>query len=294
MATPTITNNTSRARTIGVTAAGAAAGGAAGLVAVVAARGVAALREDAIQKRAQYNTRETIDGTLFDQRQQYYTSISIAEYKRNPGDLISSSGILGALLKIATTFTTVGYKLPLPLKLMDKNSVSWNSEALGKTEQAANDILSKVPGLGTLNNYANIPGAAQALSGLAPNEFLTMLFKGPTYKEFSLQFLISPRTPQQSSLFRQMVVQFKNAMAPSLTGGNLLFTYPNVFQIKFHKTTGSGPFLYDFKPAVLKTFTVDYAPANVPSFYVGTDEPESFVLNMDFQEIEFWLAGDFK
>jgi hypothetical protein len=289
--TPTITNNTSRARTAGAVTAGAIAGGAAAAGIIAAAGGIAALRENAIQKRSQYSTRETIDGTLFDQRQQYYTSISIGEYKRSVPNITQ---LLNAFLKVATIFTNVGYKLPIPIKLIDKNSVNWSAEPLGKAEQAANAIMDKTPILKQANQISNLAGAAQALSGLAPNEFLTMLFKGPTYKEFSLQFLISPRTPQQSLLFRQMVANFKNAMAPSLTAGNLLFTYPNVFQIKFNKTTGSGPFLYEFKPAVLKTFTVDYAPANVPSFYVGTDEPESFVLSMDFQEIEFWLAGDFK
>jgi hypothetical protein len=274
----TTQNNISRPRGTGRLFAGALAG-------IGAAAGIIALRRDAIQKREKYNTIKMENGTLDDQKQQYYTTISIGTYKRNPGEL------LNALLKVAKISTDSGYRLPLPLKLMDKNTVKWEAENLVKSESAMQKIMEK--NLPATSQIANVPAALQALSGLAPNEFLTMLFKGPSYKKFNLQFLISPRTKEQSMAFRKMVVSFKNAMAPSLTAENLLFTYPNVFQIKFNKATGSD-FLYQFKPAVLESFTVDYAPANVPSFYVGTDEPESFVLSMDFCEIEFWLEGDFK
>ena len=252
---------------------------AAGLAGIGAAVGIIELRKNAIAKRQQEN------GTLDDQNQQYYTTISIGTYERNPGEL------LNALLNVAKISTNSGYRLPLPLKLMDKNTVKWEAENLVKAESAMQKLMEKAAP--ATSQIANVPATLQALSGLAPNEFLTMLFKGPSYKKFNLQFLISPRTKEQSIAFRKMVVSFKNAMAPTLSTGNLLFEYPNVFQVKFNKATGDN-FLYQFKPAVLESFTVDYAPANVPSFYVGTDEPESFVLSMDFCEIEFWLAGDFK
>lgn len=259
--------------------------------------GAAALSSLIADKRNVYNTLGTESGTLLDEKQQYYTNISVAQYKRDPTQLLSfNNGVefLNTFLKVATTFTQYGYKLPLPAKLIDKNSVRWEAEALVNAEKGQQQLQEGVLGKAA-SNIANVKGATQALAGAVPNEFLTMLFKGPTYKKFSLQFLISPNTPDQSRVFRQMIVKYKNAMAPSLTGGNLLFAYPNIFKVSFHSSTGgASPFLYEFKPAVLESFTVDYAPANVPSFYVGTDEPESFVLNMDFCEIEFWLAGDFK
>jgi hypothetical protein len=258
--------------------------------------GAAALSSLISQKRNVYNTVGSESGTLLDERQQYYTNISVAEYKRDPTKLISASNltVLNTFLKVATTFTKYGYKLPLPAKLLDKNSVRWESEPLINAEKGQQQLQEGVLGKAA-SQIANVKGATQALAGAVPNEFLTMLFKGPSYKKFTLQFLISPNTPAQSRAFRQMVVNFKNAMAPSLTAGNLLFAYPNVFKVSFHSSSGgTTPFLYEFKPAVLESFTVDYAPTGVPSFYVGTDEPESFVLNMDFCEIEFWLEGDFK
>jgi hypothetical protein len=250
---------------------------------------IAYLTQALSQKRDKFNTGGIVDSTLFDKNQQYYTTISIGTYKRS---LFDSVNPLNAFLKIATIFSDGGYRLPLPLKLIDKNIVQWEAKSLidaSKGMEKVNELAA-----GKASQVGNITGAVQALSGLAPNEFLTMLFKGPSYKKFTLQFLISPNTPKQSEAFREMVVRFKNSMSPSLTALGAVFKYPNVFQISFNKTTGSGPFLYEFKPAVLESFTVDYAPANVPSFYTGTDEPESFVLNMDFCEIEFWLAGDFK
>lgn len=258
--------------------------------------GAALLANQIANNRKKYNTLGSETGTLLDEKQQYFTNISIGEYKRDPTKLITfgANNRDATFLKIATIFTLFGYRLPLPLKLVDKNSVQWTTDSLVSADKGMAKLSQGMLGKAA-SEIANVPAAIQSLAGAAPNEFLTMLFKGPSYKEFTLQFLISPHTPQQSIVFRKMVTDFKNAMAPSLTGGNLLFTYPNVFKITFNSTSGGvKPFLYEFKPAVLKSFSVDYAPANVPSFYAGTDEPESFVLNMDFQEIEFWLAGDFK
>lgn len=249
---------------------------------------VAYLTQKLSENRDKFNTGGIVDSTLFDKNQQYYTTISIGTYERS---LFDSVNPLNAFLKIVTVFTNGGYRLPLPLKLIDKNTVKWEQEALINASEGMKTINKMATG-GT--QVGNITGAVQALSGLAPNEFLTMLFKGPSYKKFTLQFLISPNTRKQSEAFREMVVRFKNSMSPSITAAGAVFKYPNVFQVSFNKTTGSEPFLYKFKPAVLESFTVDYAPANVPSFYVGTDEPESFVLNMEFCEIEFWLAGDFE
>ena len=231
---------------------------------------------EAEEKRKKLTSTETIS-LLPEESSKYFTSIAIGEYKRG-----------GDIKKVVKTNKGDGFKLPIPMRLTDSNAVDWSAEKLGfvgalSEGQVTQGILSAAgKAAGTSGLYA------QSLAGIAPNEFLTLLFKGPVYKKFSLSFMLSPNTPEMSKKLHEMILNFKNAQAPADLGA--LFAYPSIFFIRFH----GSEYLFEFKPAVLESFTVDYAGAGVPAFYKGTGAPESYNLTMNFQEIEFWMSGDFK
>src|SRR6266550_5016250 len=88
------------------------------------------------------------------------------------------------------------------------------------------------------------------MAGIAPNQFLTILYIGPEYKQYSFQWNISPRNAQESEQIRQIINTFKKAMSPTLMYG-ILWGYPCIFNIAFLPNAGQ---LYKFRPAILKRF----------------------------------------
>jgi len=74
------------------------------------------------------------------------------------------------------------------------------------------------------------------------------------------------------------------------SGGTLL-EYPNIVHVSFY---GVDSYLYRFKPCAITSFTANYAPAAVPSFFKGSQNvPTEIEINLGLKEIEFWTKQDF-
>lgn len=151
---------------------------------------------------------------------------------------------------------------------------------------------------GEKNILGGIPigGVLQALTGYAPNEFLTILLTGPKYKQHQFTWILSPRNPTESEIVRKIIFILNSAMAPSIKLQGALFGFPKIFRLGFFP---NSKMLYRFKPAVLESFTVDYAGAGQgPTFYRSNDvsgksnAPETVAIRLQFLELEFWLNRD--
>lgn len=146
-------------------------------------------------------------------------------------------------------------------------------------------------------SLGNVVGdIARVTSGYSPNNFLTVLMRGPVYKQYQLEFAFSMNTPQEAETLRQIVKTLNNAMAPKMTPGGGFFEFPKIFQIALNP---NSQYLYKYKPAVLVDFTLDYTPHGQAAFHsasnytTGLNAPESVRMAMTFMEIEFWLRGDY-
>jgi len=212
-----------------------------------------------------------------------------------------------------------GIQLPIPVNLMDSTNITWSSE---ETESAvgaliengikggtasASSISSKIKesiggalvgaGAEAVNKIAgyagfgDVVGQGLQLYGLAQNPFLTMLFKSPTFKTHQFNWRFAPRTPQESYMLMNIIAAFKANMLPALQpgSGGVFLSYPNMAYVSLHP---DDMFLYQFKPCVVTTFTVDYAAAGVPSFFKGTKAPTLVDLTVSLSEIEYWLRED--
>jgi hypothetical protein len=133
-----------------------------------------------------------------------------------------------------------------------------------------------------------VDGVSAAV-GIAPNQFLTVLFKGPSYKEFTLQWKLSPNNKKESEELWKIIKQINREMAPSTYTGSLFFSYPSVVTCSF---SNKGQ-MYEFKPAVIKAFGQNYTGSGMPAFY-HTGYPESVEFSIQFMELEFWLKNDFE
>lgn len=234
-------------------------------------------------------------------RGKYYMTFDIYQYTRSSlydlGGLTQGSGISHIVL-------------PLPATLTDVNEVQWDDNVqLGNPVTGIADIVGKSilnnlfdkarfnPVVGAIGAAGDaVSNGAQAYFGYAPNQFITLLFRGPTYKKHHFLWQFSPHSQDEANNLRQIANVFKNAMAPSYAAstGGLAWQYPKIF---WPAIWPNSMFMYKFKPMILNKFAVNYTGGGKPAFYKNTDPtraaPEGLIFDMAFTEIEYWTEGNF-
>lgn len=256
-------------------------------------------------------------------RPKFYTGMAIQTYSRR--DLYSVNASLDTRTQII---------LPMPDQLSDSHGVEYKTEPFGpffgavlnaagssgaagelsralKGEQTLGEAGKNVLGnitpeqaVGAGYNAATAAGpdfirqAGEAYAGLSPNDFFTVLLKGPQYKRHKLSWHLVPRNKTEAAMIKRIITILNNSMAPGLALGGAVFNFPKVFQLAFMPNFN---YLYKFKPAVLEDMQVDYSPGtNGPTFYHpmngddSTSAPESVKISCVFLELEYWLTSDFK
>lgn len=254
-------------------------------------------------------------------RPKYFMSFEVAAYnRRNP-------------VQLGTLTTLAALTLPLPKQLVDRQNINYDQTPLGtfvgggssiissglegltgmsadraaqmknvnsagagtiRGKLAENSIVSAAGGVATLAGSAlgGVGEALNAQNGYSPNQFMTILLKGPEYKRHSFSWKFSANDEGESRSLDKIIRNLKEWSAPGLTFGGAIFTFPLIFKIFF---SPNEKLMYSFKPAVLESLTVDFTPADGPSFYRagadGANAPESLAISMSFLELEFWLAG---
>lgn len=218
---------------------------------------------------------------------------------------------------------TNGIRLPIPSRLTDNVSVNYDKESLGSAFGAAAEVASQATtssSAGTalerlqrgaeavaggtagfsaqaLQNFAARAGADQALSaasavtGIAFNPFQTVLFKNPNFKKHSFSWRFVPKSRDESIELENIIRLFKYHMLPGVGVGGVFFTFPEILQIKLYP---SDLFLYQFKPCVVESVSVNYAPGGSPSFYGRTQAPTAIDFSVELQEIEIWTKADYQ
>lgn len=193
------------------------------------------------------------------------------------------------------------YAFPLCTQLVDAQAPRWEEKSLVEgTAQAlsgvASNITYRLAGMLGAGVGSDMVNAAQVVTGLAPNEFLTLMFKGPSFKKYNLTWIFSPNDETAAKNLRNTIRELNSYVAPELltSVGSLLWQYPSIFQVAFRKRSGPdlGPQFYKFKPAVCDQLTIDYAVSGIPTFLPG-GYPESVAISMSFHEIEMWKSQDF-
>ena len=242
-----------------------------------------------------------------------------------------------SLLDVQATLNTENQVLlPVPLNIQDNHAISYTETpfnpfygnfinqsfaGLEATFQSAVATLGggqpvEGTGSGFLSGLAAVgsalPGALPATAagltadslqavqafGYSPNQFVTVLLKGPNYKQHSFSWHLVPKNYDESIMIQRIIRILNNASAPGLEWGGSVFSFPSVVQCAFWPNYS---YLFRFKPAVITRVAVNYNPGGVASFYHEGDSdgaqdnpPESIHLTLDFLELEYWLKNDFK
>jgi hypothetical protein len=238
-----------------------------------------------------------------DSNRNYYISFRFSQYRRRS-------------IFDLTAFTPTGGSiiLPIPNNLIDTQAVNWdNAEsdpAVGAGIEAAlggkgpSSVASGVVegiGLTAINKAASTAGSfvgqtlpveqALQMAGFAQNPFLTVLFKSPAFKTHTFSWKMAPNNQSESNAVRNIINMFRRHMLPSLapsTGGTLL-TYPDIVEVNLYP---NEDYLYKFKPCVVESMSVNFAPSSTPSFFKRSNAPTEIQLSVNLKEIEYWLQDD--
>lgn len=200
---------------------------------------------------------------------------------------ISTSAItsLGDKIKSAYTSGASGQKFGDTINAAT-SGISPTGSSLGSVASAAitGDAAS---GIGS----TPIGQAISAYSGLAVNPFMTVIFDSPTFKQHSFEWLFTPKNAAETESLRSIIQTFKYHMLPGIGPNtkNILFNYPSMVMI----TISPDAYMYQFKPAVIRGLTIDYAPNDTPAFFKNNNAPVAVRVIMDLQEIEIWTKNDF-
>lgn len=137
-----------------------------------------------------------------------------------------------------------------------------------------------------------IENAAYILTGYSPNQFFTVLLKGPNYKSYSFAWVLFPKNKKESDEIRRICNKIHNSKCVSTAGtGALFWKHPDIFKLSYYPNSA---YLHKFKPSVLSDFQVNFSPGGSPAFYAGEENPpESVAISATFTELEYWLQGDY-
>lgn len=243
-------------------------------------------------RKAAYNPK-TFPNDLFAGGRNYATSIGFVKYNsalakiasliggRAPGMLSDATSSLGNIIGDVSGFSQPSgsvFNLPIPTKINDSSVFSWS-------ETSATRFLSQ-RAQGAASGLNTIAGIA---AGVAINPFLIMYFQRPNFRQFTFQWTLPARTPQESQTIKDIVNELRNEAAPQ-NFGTIGMGYPSLAIIRFLPNDVFG--MLTLKPCAILNVTVDHTPAG-PSFFRDTNAPTTVNLAIVVQETEIKWRGDY-
>ena len=201
----------------------------------------------------------------------FWMSLSFYTYQRpTQGELQGSytNGYLGDLGTI---------RLPLPNSMIDHQDQAYDLESIG--------LITSL--MGSVGNLANKVLGSQ---GQTANPFMAVFYKSPAFKTHNFMWRLTPTNGPESTKLNSIISTIKANQLPTING--LMLGYPSIVQVTISNASVDN-FSYAFKPAVIKSFEVNYTPEGQPSFFTGTNAPTAVEMRMELLEIEYWSQSDY-
>ena len=225
-----------------------------------------------------------------------------------------------------TALTTI--TLPMPRAISDRNSVDWSKSEIGALDKALGDVALKGiiggPAAGTDAAKKNLDAATPAggndllkaiiaakateiavgtgnllsrIYGVQMNPNAELLFGGPSLRDFSFSFKMTPRSPEEAKIVRAIIRTFKQAMSVKRSNSVFLLKSPHTFMIKYITSNKEHPYLNRFKECALTNCSVDYTPDGQYMSYDSGDPDErsmtAYELSLSFYELEPIFDDDY-
>jgi hypothetical protein len=228
-----------------------------------------------------------------DQLGQYYMKLDFQSYHR-------PSPQMQAVFK---RFKTIILPIPRDLKETFELNVEGKPQgAAGGLADLGTDLL-RGAGDKAGGEFAILYSfAAQALEGTTgdilgqalgavPNPHLQAIFSGVDLRRHTFQWTFAPRNAQESRNLKAIIKELKKNSLPAYSSmGTAALQYPPMVEIMLMPW---GTNLIKFKKCLVDSVSINYAPAGLPSFFQGTQEPTMIQIEIQFLETEIQTAKDY-
>ena len=248
-----------------------------------------------------------------------FIRFTVCKYKRSNKNDKDKSSSLVARDDIDLKGTELGsIILPIPAQLSDTNTANYGPSNMNfmqeATVNASMNLIAQEGGTGAgkevnrmietltgkkgkdavtsfitaqaVNSIGGNLSPAQVLArgtGAVINPNMELLFSGPSLRNFSYSFKMTPRFEKEAHKVRTIIKAFKRNMAPKGAGGDFLKT-PNIFQIEYLYQGKAHPYLNRIKLCALTNVATNYTGDGTYATY-GDGSPISIQLSLTFSEL---------
>jgi hypothetical protein len=121
----------------------------------------------------------------------------------------------------------------------------------------------------------------------APNPFIATVFSNVNLRAHQFSYKFSPRSEDELYQLKEIIYNFRRAALPSsknvgFSEGSYLLSFPYEVEIQFYPNEVVP---YFFKPCVITSIVVNYAPDGSPAFF-KTGDPVAVEFQINLQELE--------
>lgn len=177
------------------------------------------------------------------------------------------------------------------------NAIASTAETKGVADLFSKDFIDTM-GKYTTQAFAQGGGlgggiAAQSLiaSGAVVNPKTQMLYKGPTLRQFALQFKLMPSNANEASTIENLIKTIRENSYPELHGTEKnFFMFPNIFRVKFYYHSGAGATpveipMIKFKPCYCENVSTAYNSSQNVFFDDGNPHEIDLTINLKETEV---------
>ena len=226
---------------------------------------------------------------------------------RLAGEIMERSGSApGSSVQLAGDIS-----LYVPQSVVAAYSANWDEVDLGPfagtvgTSGASFQTLADSFGEGTeltargaVAAAANIPAAVgigdinfndlfEATSKKVGNPYKEQLFKSMGFRQFSFQYVFSPKNAGEASRVNEIIKTFKENMHPDVSPDGMFLIYPSEFIIEFSYRGAPNPHLPKVSNCALKNVKLTYGPDGMMNTFQGSGGiPTEITMELQFVELE--------
>lgn len=167
--------------------------------------------------------------------------------------------------------------------------------------QAMAGAVAASAALGNLKGNQSPNTLGSRFNGQILNPNLELLFTGPNLREFSFQYLLTPRSPDEARQVIGIIKTFKQNMLPRTASSagrdkqntdSFFLKTPNIFRLEYQNNGSPHPFLNKFKDCALQACNVEYTPQGTyATFPDGV--MHAYRLTLQFTELDPVYAEDY-
>lgn len=166
---------------------------------------------------------------------------------------------------------------------------------LKENQEQTKRLVGDATAAAALGSFANqsINSLSSRFNGQILNPNLELLFKGPTLRDFTLIFLMSPRNDSEAKNVRLIINTLKRSMSPKKGGdGSFFLGSPDFYKLRYLHKNSPHNSLHKFKDCILKDMRMDYTPQGTYATYTdGT--MHSYQMTLTFGELDPVFAEDY-